>query len=491
MRAAAARREGGLSMSGPRQQAPVLATAEQVARAVSGRLVSGRPDAACSGVSSDSRTITPGQLFVALRGEHFDGASFCAQAVSRGASLVLLERRSWNERLAGQLAGAAVVLVPDSLRALGDLAAWQRRRFDLPVVGVTGSNGKTTTKQMVTAVLGGAPAVLANPGNLNNLIGLPLTLLRLASGHRRVVLEMGMNVPGEIARLAEIAAPQVGVVTNVHPVHLEGLGSIEAIAAAKAELVEALPAGGTAVLNADDPLVWKMRERTRAGCLTFGKVTNADVRIDQVSTAAGQSLVTLELAGRELQLRLQRPGAHNAYNAAAAAAVGLAQGLAAAEIATRLEAVEWPALRMELVAAASGQLLVDCYNANPRSVQAALQTLRQQAAGKPTAALLGDMLELGSDSPLLHRQVGQAAARQGVQWLCAFGPLMVEGAAAARQAGMNQVQHCQEVEEAAAWLSDRLRQGCWVLVKGSRGMRLERVVEHACRQLGVAWPGKE
>lgn len=491
MRAAAARREGGVNMFGPRQQAPVLASAEQVAGAVSGRLVAGRPDATCTGVGSDSRTIEPGQLFVALRGERFDGASFCAQAVSRGATVVLLEQRSFSEQLARQLAGAALVVVPDSLRALGDLAAWQRRRFPVPVVGVTGSNGKTTTKQMITAVLGGAPEVLYNPGNLNNLIGLPLTLLRLDSSHRRVVLEMGMNAPGEIARLAEIAAPRVGVVTNVHPVHLEGLGSIEAIAAAKAELVAALPDDGTAVLNADDPLVWKMHQRTRARCLTFGMVANADVRIAEVAASAGRSLVTLLLGQQTLRVHLQRPGSHNAYNAAAAAAVGWAQGLSGAEIVSRLEAVEWPALRMELVAAASGQVLIDCYNANPRSVQAALQALRQQAAGRPMAALLGDMLELGPDSALLHQQVAQAAARQGVHWLCAFGQLMSEATAAARQAGVERVQPCRDVEEAAGWLSERLRQGYWVLVKGSRGMRLERVVEQACRQLGVAWPGKE
>jgi len=372
---------------------------------------------------------------------------------------------------------AALIVVADTLRALGDLAAWHRRRNQVRVVGITGSNGKTSTKQMTAAVLSAAGPLLATTGNLNNQIGLPLCLLGLQAQHRYAVLEMGMNHAGEIARLAEIAAPQVGVVTNVGPVHLEFFGNMENVARAKAELVEKLSAQDTAVLNADDPLVWKMRSQTAARCVTFGQYARAEVRICAARQhSAGEVEVDFEIQGRPLQVRLGRPGLHNAQNAAAALAVALAEGLDLEEAAARLASVRWPDLRMEIVPAGAGKLLVDCYNANPKSVQSALKTLKTLAGSAPACAILGDMRELGEASVMLHQQVGRQVAHLGYCGLCAFGSLAEHLAQAAREEGLRDVFHTQKIEEAAAWAREKLRAGAWVLIKGSRAMRLERLV---------------
>jgi len=281
-----------------------------------------------------------------------------------------------------------------------------------------------------------SPGVLSTPGNLNNLVGMPLTLLRLSAAHRHAVLEMGMNAPGEIARLAATARPEVGLVTNVHPVHLLGLGTIQAVAEAKGELVAALEPGGVAVLNADDPYVLKQGERTSARRVTFGQSPAADVRVAEVRQEADALTFQLNLDGRAWPVRLPRLGAHNALNAAAAAAVGWVEGVGAEPIVERLARAALPPMRMQRLDLGDAHLLVDCYNANPRSVQAALATLAEVARGKPRLAVLGDMLELGESAEQLHRQVGRAAAEVRLDGLCAFGPLARFIAEGAREAGL-------------------------------------------------------
>jgi UDP-N-acetylmuramoyl-tripeptide--D-alanyl-D-alanine ligase len=462
---------------------PITLKAEQVLQATGGRLAAGRPDAVCRALSTDSRNLQPGCLFVALRGERFDGADFAQQAADAGATMIMMEEAALSAGKLPRPGQAALIAVADTLRALGDLAAWHRRRHPVRVVGITGSNGKTSTKQMTAAVLSVAGPLLATTGNLNNQIGLPLCLLGLQPQHRYAVLEMGMNHAGEIARLAEIAAPQLGVVTNVGPVHLEFFGSMENVARAKAELVEKLSAQDTAVLNADDPLVWKMRSQTPARCLTFGQYARADVRLCAARQhPAGEVEVDFEIRGRPLQVRLGRPGLHNAHNAAAALAVALAEGLELEQAAARLASVHWPDLRMEVVAAGAGKLLVDCYNANPKSVQSALETLKNLAGPAPACAVLGDMRELGEASVMLHQQVGRLVARLGYSGLCAFGPLAEHLARAAREEGLREVLHTEEIEEATAWARQKLQAGAWVLVKGSRAMRLERLVAELAPQ---------
>jgi len=258
--------------------------------------------------------------------------------------------------------------VEDTLKALGDLASWHRDKYELRVVGITGSNGKTSTKELTASVLGSTPGVLFNVGNLNNLIGMPRSVLSLGSLHHHMVMEMGMNTPGEIKRLAEIAKPQIGVITNIHPVHLEGLGSIENIARAKGELFMSLPSEGTAVVNGDDRLVVQQSERAQCHRVTFGHDPSAQVQILTAGQERHFLRVELALNGRKISLRIMRPGIHNAMNAAAAAAVGMIEGIEPEKIAERLEAAPLPALRMELLDLGGGHLLIDCYNANPESV---------------------------------------------------------------------------------------------------------------------------
>ena len=464
----------------------VLASAALVAKATGGKLVAGDAKVACSAVGTDSRAPLEDSLFVALSGENFNGADFCADAVAGGARILVVKNTDWSKGLKGDLKDAAVVTVGDTLHALGDLAAWRRAAFKIRLVGITGSNGKTSTKEMTAAVLGGAPGVLSNQGNLNNLVGMPRSLLSLGKDHHHAVMEMGMNRPGEIARLAEIARPQVGVLTNVHPVHLEGLGSLQAVAEAKGELLEALPADGVAVLNADDPYVLKQAARTKARQVTFGKSPSAEVRVVSARQDAQSVDVELDLAGKKLQVRIDRPGLHNALNAAAAAAVGMVEGIEPERIAERIGRASLPALRMEQLELGSGRLLVDCYNANPRSVEAALATLRDLADG-PAFAVLGDMRELGEASEELHRKTGQAAAGADLSGLCTFGAEARAIASGAREGGLSEVQETESIDEAIGWTRQRLKAGGWVLIKGSRAMRMERIAETIAAEYGVDW----
>ena len=466
----------------------VLCTAQQLAEAVSGTVVRGDPQLSCSAVITDSREPTPNSLFIALQGPNFNGARFCRQAAATGSRLLLVSTTAWQEGVVGELPEqCAVVAATDTLRALGDLAAWHRRRFTARVVAVTGSNGKTSTRELIVAVLGGEPAVLANHGNLNNLVGMPRALLGLSKRHHHAVMEMGMNAPGEIARLAQVAGPEVGVITNIHPVHLEGLGSLAAVAEAKGELFAALPLSGTAVFNADDPYLLKQVARTKAQRLTFGRSPKADVRIHAVRLVPSGLEVTLLLPGSTVVTVLRTIGSHNAFNAAAAAAVGLVEGIAPSEFVKRLEQVIFPGMRLEQVSMGEAHLLVDCYNANPHSMQAGLQALSEVAGVSRKLAVLGDMRELGTQSHELHQHVGRYVIEANVEGLCAFGPLARLIAGEARRGGLSDVIETEQPEEVVAWLLSRLTPGCWVLLKGSRALRMERIATLLAQKLGVHW----
>jgi len=299
-------------------------------------------------------------------------------------------------------------------------------------------------------------------------------------------MEMGMNRPGEIQRLAQIARPQIGVLTNVHPVHLEGLGSLQAVAEAKGELLEALPGECVAVLNADDPYVLKQAARTRARQVTFGKSPGAEVRVVSARQDAESVNVELALPGGSLKVRIDRPGLHNALNAAAAAAVGMVEGIEPDRIAERLEKASLPALRMERLQLGPGRLLVDCYNANPRSVEAALSTLRDLAQGS-AFAVLGDMRELGEASAELHHKTGLAAAGADLAGLCTFGVEARAVASGAREGGLDQVVETESIDDATGWTREHLQAGGWVLIKGSRAMRMERIAETLAAEYGVSW----
>ncbi len=416
----------------------------------------------------DSRKARRGDIFVALKGERVDGHDYVAHAASRGAAGAIVERQVD--------ADVAQYVVPNSLVALQDLARMRRQsRARLKVVGITGSVGKTTTKELVAAVLGTRYAVLKNEGNLNSEIGLPMALLELTTRHRRAVLEMGMWAAGEIAFLCDIASPEVGIVTNVGPSHMERLGSIEAIADAKAELVEALPEDGVAILNADDPRVLGMGERTRAHVMTYGLERSADVRAEEIEThgLAGVSFV-LAHAGQREPVYSRLPGRAMVHNALAAAAAAVVDGLSVAETATALSEAQVPT-RLAACRGGNGSTIIDdTYNASPASVLAALDLLGESKGRK--IAILGDMRELGDAEAEGHRDVGRRAA-EVADVIYAVGDLGRWIGDAAVQAGHDAVHIVLDKAEIAPQLLPDLRPGDVVLLKASRAMEFETLLE--------------
>jgi len=419
-------------------------------------------DVVLCGVSTDTRTVGPGELFVALRGPNFDAHDFLDAARARGAAAALVERMP---------APLPAIKVADARVALGRLAAHWRARHRVDTVAVTGSNGKTTVKEMIAAILARDAPVLATRGNLNNDIGVPLTLACLDDGHRRLVVEMGANHAGEIAALAAMASPRIGVITLVAPAHLEGFGSIEGVARAKGELISALPADGVAVVNADGGYqeLWRELAAGRR-LLRFGFHADADVRVQHEATHEG-SRITLHMPAGTLAARLRLAGRHNAVNAAAAAAAALAAGVPAQCIQAGLEAVRPVHGRLEILAA-HGEVRVidDTYNANPVSLRAALEVLARFPP--PRWLVLGDMGELGADAEAFHRDAGRIARELGVECLLATGTL----ARLAAQSFGAGARHFESRALLARALIDELAGGSTVLVKGSRTMAMERVV---------------
>ncbi|MHB8835576.1 MAG: UDP-N-acetylmuramoyl-tripeptide--D-alanyl-D-alanine ligase [Candidatus Methylomirabilia bacterium] len=465
----------------------------EILAATGGVLHAGPPEGSeAAGVSTDSRSLVRGELFVALSGPReqpvrivLDGHRFVGAALRGGAWGVLVEGQALQrEELVRELAawpGRAVIVVPDSLRALGDLAAYHRRRMPARIVGITGSNGKTTTKEMAFAILAARLRVLRSEGNLNNLVGLPLTLLGLEAGHEAAVVEMGMSRAGEIRRLAAIAAPQVGVVTNVGPVHLEGVGGFAGVAAAKAEIFEEIAPGGTAVLNADDPATPGLAERWAGNRIGFGLSAAAAVRAENIASAAQGTAFTLVLPDGE-RARVQMPwlGEHNVRNALAAAAAAHCLGADCAQIGAGLMQARPAAMRFEISTCPPGVTVVnDAYNANPASMRAALAAFALLPAAPRRALVLGDMLELGAAAPAEHQGLGRVAAQTAPALLLAVGAFAERVAEGARAEGLpaSALATAPDAEAAAHLLAGWLRRGDLLLLKGSRGVRLERILE--------------
>jgi len=422
-------------------------------------------DAEVASVSTDTRNLPTGCLFVALKGPRFDGHAFAAQALRQGAAAVMVEAGA-------RLDVSPALVVEDSRLALGRLAAWHRSRMPAKLAAITGSNGKTTVKEMLAAILAeesGADTVLSTLGNLNNDIGMPLTLLRLTPAHRYAVIEMGMNHAGEIDYLTRLARPDVALVNNALRAHLEGLGSVEAIARAKGEIYAGLKADGTAIVNADDAYagLW----RGLAGnhrVLSFGFAESADVRI---TPASGEDFVLATALGR-VETRLRVPGLHNRRNAAAAAAAALALGASATAVVKGLAAYTGTKGRLQVHPCILGATLIDdTYNANPDSVLAAIQVL---AARQGTRILvLGDMGELGPGAAELHREVGEKARAAGIDRLLCLGEMSAHAAQGFGAGAM----HFERIEELLAEVEQALGPETTLLVKGSRFMKMERVVQ--------------
>ena len=456
-------------------------TLEAVLKATGGELLVNGNVQIFPGISTDSRTLSPGELFVALTGENFDGHQFVEEAASKGAASVVVALDN-AERLDTKGLRIPVIGVSDTLRAFGDLASYWRSLHSIPVVAITGSNGKTTTKEMVAAILSRSWKVLKNHGTFNNLVGVPLTLLQLDNSHEAAVVEMGMNQPGEIERLTEIVQPNLGMITNIQAAHLEGMGDLDSIQRAKGGLFAGMKPTGTIVVNRDDPRVSREAAAFSGRQVRFSsKGDPAEVRLEKVHGVNGDgSHFLLRLAEEPLEIRLPVIGLHHIKNAVAAAAVAWALNLPTSTIGAALDNFQPVDKRMEVVTLPGDiHLINDTYNANPGSMAAALETLMQVRQQGRAFAILGDMLEMGKDSSSLHRQVGRIAAKEGVDHLFAMGKQASHLLAGAAEAGMAREQLTEggDHEEIATLIHGLLGAGDWVLVKGSRGMRMEKVVE--------------
>ena len=462
-------------------------TVERIARAVRGTVASAPPigaDAPVTGLSTDTRTVKAGELFIALRGDRFDGHAFLGAAVGAGAAVLVVEHASAAEALLAASGRVTVIAVDDTLYALGELARDHRATFGGTVVGITGSAGKTTTKELLAAVLERLGTVKKTHGNWNNRIGLPKTVLELRPSHRFAVIEMGTNEPGEIERLAEIAGPQIGLVTNVGRAHLEKLGSLDGVAHEKGALFRALPSDGTAIVNVDDALVERAAVQSRAATIRFGTREGADVRV--LGTApedGGRFGARFLVRGQPVSASIGMLGRHNALNAAAAIACGLAVGVEPSQAAEAMAAVEVGAHRMAYVDAGGVNVIDDCYNANPTSMAMALLTLLEQAGPRRKVAVLGDMLELGDEAEAAHRDLGVRAGSAGLSRIFVagrFAALVRDGAVSAGLSARAVVTAEDAAQLVEPVLAD-INPGDWVLVKGSRGGRLERVVDAIAR----------
>lgn len=449
-------------------------TVTEIVTATGGRLI-GPETGEVVGVSTNSRTITAGELFVPLRGERFDGHAFIDEIAGKGVT-ALLANESWlkEHSLPETL---TCIAVKNTLSALGNLAAYWRLRFDIPFIGVTGSNGKTTVKEMIATILELTGPGLKTAGNLNNLVGLPQMLFQLRPEHRWAVLEMGMSEPGEIDRLASITLPGTGIVLNALSAHLQSMGTVEAVAAAKGELLLRISDNGLAVVNADDHRVASLPQNPSARRISFG-ISRGEVRAREIEPLGvdGQRLLIVTPKG-EIIVQLRACGRHNAYNALAATAA-LLEKVELSTIASGLEAFTPYKGRFQTEQVNGITIIDDSYNANPASTKAALETLSQIAAPGHRIAVLGDMLELGEHSTEAHRGVGAVAGRNADR-IYLLGKMMpVSGAEGALLAGMppESIFRCTGHREIAGLLHQSLRLNDMLLVKGSRGMAMENVI---------------
>lgn len=440
-------------------------TLQEIIDATGGRLFYGRPNGV-EGISTDSRTIREGQLFVALKGERFDGHDFLDEALKKGSGAIV------SLPPISPPSDKAVIYVKDTLKALGDVARHIRTRSGIPVVGITGTNGKTTTKEMAASVLGTRMKVLKNTGNLNNQVGLPLSLLSLSGEHEAAVLEMGASAPGDIRELCEVALPDYGVLTNVGMAHIEGFGDIDAVRRTKLELLESVKA---AAVNADDSFLMEGMRAFRGRLIRYGTKRGLDVRATDMECADRTCRFVLHVGGESMPVELRVAGMFNVYNALAASSAGMMLGLGIEDIGKGLERFEGVPMRLEIKELGRALVISDVYNANPASMEEALKELlrlRRQRA----VAVLGDMLELGAYSEAAHRRLGKWMAQRQVDLFIAVGPHMLVAAEEFGASGKRSVVVADSAE-AKGVLLDEYRSDDTILIKGSRGMRMERVME--------------
>ncbi|MDS1029572.1 UDP-N-acetylmuramoyl-tripeptide--D-alanyl-D-alanine ligase [Bacillota bacterium LX-D] len=457
---------------------------EEIAQWIDGRLYGGDIKQEISNISTDTRTLEPGAIYFALQGESFDGHDFVQQAWTKGAVAVVVSKQ--------ELAGLAnqkrcVIIVKDTLQALQSLARNHRLKYNIPVVAITGSNGKTTTKDLLASVLKVKLRVLKTEGNFNNEIGLPKTLLQLNEEHQAAVLEMGMRGLGQIASLCEIALPKAAIITNIGVTHMELLGSVENIAKAKGEILDFIEPQGFCFLNAEDQWSQSLKSRCRGRVYFYGFTEKADVRGVNIKNTAAGTEFTLQIEQQETEVKLPLPGEHNVLNALAAAGVGWQLGLTLEEIAAGLAKVQLSAMRLSFEPGLRGSMIInDTYNANPDSMKASLNILAEKS--QKNIAVLGEMRELGCIAEEGHAAVGRHVAGLKIDYLLTVGSLGKYIAQGALMAGMaeERIKICQDTAEAKKCLADLLAPGYMALVKGSRALKMEEIVEYVinCDEVG-------
>lgn len=449
----------------------IKTTMLEISKAVNGKLLQGNGHLTVDSVCIDSRKLRPGDLFIALKGEQFDGHHYALQAVESGASGLVL-----SSKVPEIPTDIPVIMVEDTLLSLQSLASYNRQRCNIPVIGVTGSNGKTTTKDLIAAVLSTKFKVLKTQGNFNNEIGLPLTLLELKE-QQVAVVEMGMRGIGQIDDLCHIAGITGAVITNIGETHLELLGSIENIANAKGEILEHVPAEGFALIPADNPLAASQSSRCRGKVYTFGIECAGDYIATNVRTDDHGSYFTAVTPQGQWEVALHIPGRHNVNNTMAALAVGLNLGLTGEEVLAGLKDATVSDMRLQIITAGDITIINDAYNANPESTKAALETLTDLAQGRRRVAVLGSMFELGVREQQGHYETGVFAAGN-VQLLVTVGDLAQQIAKGAEDAGLpaDNIMWFADKQPAIAYLKEKLQKGDMVLVKGSRGMHMEEIV---------------
>ena len=424
------------------------------------------------GVTTDSRKITGGTLFVALKGENFNGEDFAQDALKKGAAAVLVSK-NFNKNIDG-----IIIKVDDTLTAYRQIAGAWRNRFDIPIVAVTGSNGKTTTKDLVAAALNSLGNVQKTSGNFNNEVGVPMTLLELNDKHKAAVVEIGMRGLGQIETLAQVVKPTIGIVTNVSEAHIELLGSIENIARAKGELVEAIQAGGTIILNADNVHTVGMKNLVRDGVkiLTYGLENEADFVAKNILIGSVSTEFTLSFRGKEYDFEIPMLGRHNVSNALAAIAAGYAVGLSVPEVQRGFSTLTTTKMRFEVIRRDGLTIINDAYNASPASMRVAIKTTAEIYNGK-LIAVLGDMLELGDISERVHKEIGAFLAENKFDTLITLGELGRFIAEGAREAGLKNIYSFDTHEDAAKKILELVRDGDTILFKASHVMHMEKIIE--------------
>lgn len=447
-------------------------TVRDILGAVKGKLLSGNMEEILTGVSTDTRKIKKGELFLAIKGGKFDGHSFILDAVSKGAGGVLVQEGGiTNENF--KLPDISFISVNDSVKALGDIGNFHRSRFNIPIIGITGSNGKTTVKEMIGSILNKKFNTLKNFGTENNNIGVPLTLMRLNSEHNIAVLEMGTNHLGEIRRLSEIARPTIAVITNIGPSHLEYLKDIDTVFKAKMEILEHMDKNAKLILNADDECLKKIK--TDLKTVWFGFNKEADFHADKINM--GPDGINFRLNGK-WDISLGVLGRHNVYNALGAIACAWDFGVSIEEIIDALKEFRVPNMRMEVKRFGDIKIINDTYNANPQSMKQAIEALRDMTTEGRKVLIAGDMLELGTFSGRFHHLVGKQAAESGIDLIVAVGKLAEHVAKGAQEAGMSEkkIKLCAVTKEAREKVANLVKKGDTILIKGSRAMRMEEIV---------------